>query len=259
MKFSNMFWLLFSLGLLHGMFSNGQQETVPEVVVSYIQIINDSEDGWGAVIAQTSKLVIRNKTYSSYFTKYHDTILKSRTGELRESSNGEKYNHQFNKFIDKSLVLYSFNSANKILVSDTISLKFTFGHKEKKILDYNCKQAFASFRGRDYEFYYAPALNYADGPFKFMGLPGLILQVKSFDDEVVIIAKKIEIGSFESQFDYKNMSLEDQQLVSYKIFVDSYLKSMKLGMLKLQQEFSSESMQITDYYYTKRFIEIYEK
>lgn len=49
---------------------------------------------------------------------------------------------------------------------------------QKKILNYLCFKATTNFRGRMIEVYFTKDLPYSAGPFKFYGLPGLILEAK---------------------------------------------------------------------------------
>ena len=67
------------------------------------------------------------------------------------------------------------------LVSDTPpTIKWNLKHKEtKKIGKYLCKKATAVFRGTDVEAYYTTEIPISAGPFKFKGLPGLILEAKT--------------------------------------------------------------------------------
>ncbi len=47
----------------------------------------------------------------------------------------------------------------------------------KTILDYTCQQAVCDFRGRYWTAWFAPDIPVNDGPWKFGGLPGLIMEV----------------------------------------------------------------------------------
>jgi len=47
--------------------------------------------------------------------------------------------------------------------------------------DYPCQKANLRFRGRDYEAWFTPQIPINEGPWKFFGLPGLILKVKDSD------------------------------------------------------------------------------
>ena len=49
--------------------------------------------------------------------------------------------------------------------------------KWKEVLGYRVRRAECSFRGRDYVAWFAPELPLSEGPWKFCGLPGLILEV----------------------------------------------------------------------------------
>tara|TARA_R110000868_G_scaffold397808_2_gene670681 strand:- start:105 stop:923 length:819 start_codon:yes stop_codon:yes gene_type:complete len=49
--------------------------------------------------------------------------------------------------------------------------------EQKEILGYNCKKATTEFAGRTYVAWYATEISIADGPYKFHGLPGLILSI----------------------------------------------------------------------------------
>lgn len=59
---------------------------------------------------------------------------------------------------------------------------WTIHEKErKKIAGYICIKATTIFRGTELVAYYAPDLKYSAGPYKFFGLPGLILEIKVKD------------------------------------------------------------------------------
>lgn len=49
---------------------------------------------------------------------------------------------------------------------------------ERTILGYACRRAACTFRGRNYEAWYTPEIAVSCGPWKFGGLPGLILAVR---------------------------------------------------------------------------------
>lgn len=55
---------------------------------------------------------------------------------------------------------------------------------ERSILGYACRRARCTFRGRSYEAWYAPEIAVSAGPWKFGGLPGLILAIR--DDSGVL-------------------------------------------------------------------------
>lgn len=68
--------------------------------------------------------------------------------------------------------------------------KWKVCEEKKKILDYECQRATCSFRGRDYEAWFAEDIPMSYGPWKFNGLPGLILEVSDTKNEYHFTVKK---------------------------------------------------------------------
>jgi GLPGLI family protein len=62
---------------------------------------------------------------------------------------------------------------------------------DTSIMDYSCKRAYINYAGRRYTAWYTPEIPIPDGPYKFSGLPGLILKVQSHCNEHVFEAFKI--------------------------------------------------------------------
>ena len=67
---------------------------------------------------------------------------------------------------------------------------------ERTILGYACRRATCTFRGRNYEAWYAPEIAVSGGPWKFGGLPGLILAVRDnagvLDLEATGVEQRVE-------------------------------------------------------------------
>ncbi|MDR3266463.1 MAG: GLPGLI family protein [Tannerella sp.] len=66
------------------------------------------------------------------------------------------------------------------------------------VLNYSCQKAKLRFRGRNYEAWFAPDLPINDGPWKFMGLPGLILSVN--DTEGLIAFEAVGLQYLETPY-----------------------------------------------------------
>jgi GLPGLI family protein len=64
--------------------------------------------------------------------------------------------------------------------------------KDTVILNYHCKKATTKFRGREYIAYYTNEIANQGGPWKFDGLPGFILKIKSTDGYVLIEPTEIK-------------------------------------------------------------------
>lgn len=64
--------------------------------------------------------------------------------------------------------------------------------ERKSILGYDCQRATCTFRGRDYEAWFTTEIPLSYGPWKFQGLPGLILEVADTKNEYHFTATGIE-------------------------------------------------------------------
>lgn len=65
--------------------------------------------------------------------------------------------------------------------------------ESKKIGSFTCYKATCYFRGRHWEAWYCPDIPVKMGPWKFYGLPGLILEVYDKDKKINFLFEEIEI------------------------------------------------------------------
>ncbi|WP_282038892.1 GLPGLI family protein [Saccharicrinis aurantiacus] len=78
------------------------------------------------------------------------------------------------------------------------------------IAGYLCKKALTSYRGRNFEAWYTLEIPFSKGPFKFNGLPGLIVKIKDTKEEHVFELssfKKVNYESLIYTVDYKKSNL----------------------------------------------------
>jgi GLPGLI family protein len=77
------------------------------------------------------------------------------------------------------------------LIKDQYAINWTLTDDYSYVLGYRCQKATCKFRGRSFEAFFTSEIPYNDGPYKFDGLPGLILKVKSVDGALEIKAQMI--------------------------------------------------------------------
>lgn len=133
------------------------------------------------------------------------------------------------------LQIYKNYPAGKMTVTDKISLSsYLYEENMDEIaweilpdtttcLNYLCQKAVCDFRGRRYEAWFAPELPINNGPWKFSGLPGLILKAETPDgrysftaiglenyDKPVLFAKRDYIKASRKDYEkVKRRSIED--------------------------------------------------
>ena len=89
---------------------------------------------------------------------------------------------------------YMYFTHGRISVRDKIDglFEWQFLDGDTVICDYPCKKSKADFRGRCWTVWYTPLLPYSDGPWKFCGLPGLVLEAYEAEGKLAFHCKEIE-------------------------------------------------------------------
>jgi len=101
--------------------------------------------------------------------------------------------------------------------------------KDTVILGYSCQMARTTYAGRDWVAWYSPQIPVADGPYKFNGLPGLILKISDTKNQHCFTLNAIK-------------KVTDDQLIlkQTRSFVDisaeDYVKAKRNDMIRLYGE-----------------------
>jgi len=96
------------------------------------------------------------------------------------------YFHAFQNYNQRTMT-YKEPINKGTYIKDSLNLfDWTITKNVKTILDYAAQEAKAHYRGREYTAYFTTELPFKAAPWKFHGLPGVILEVHSEDGEIVI-------------------------------------------------------------------------
>ena len=89
-----------------------------------------------------------------------------------------------NRQLDKIIVAdYIRVSKDYLKYKEDLNLfQWTIDSEKKIINDYPCQKATTRFSGRDYTAWFTGEIPISDGPYKFNGLPGLIIELYDTDD-----------------------------------------------------------------------------
>lgn len=141
---------------------------------------------------------LQSKFYSPP-TEYKDSLLSMPAGEaiftemlheaIRKYSSTKDESVMTNTTYRTHLYVFKDNSSNTWSVYDHIFMQGHAHYQEpieeinweltdstKTILGYDCHQARAQFRGREWTVWFTPEIPIQEGPWKLHGLPGLILE-----------------------------------------------------------------------------------
>lgn len=95
----------------------------------------------------------------------------------------------------------------------------------KTILDYQCIMATADYHGRNWTVWFTPELPMQDGPWKFCGLPGLIM----------------EASEPSGQHSFTVTGIETSSQPIYPVFSTKYEKMNRLDMLRAERHYRENS------------------
>lgn len=142
------------------------------------------------------------------------------------------FNKPYFVFKDFALdVLYTsdfYHVKNVRLIKDTLNkLDWTVTSEKQKIGDYNCTKATTTFRGRNYVAWFTKEVNIENGPWKFSGLPGLIVNVYDTDKMYNYELQSINTSEeFDSSFVGIPKAFEYTEPISHGEFMAYYLKKI---------------------------------
>jgi len=169
-----------------------------------------------------------------------DTISQTESrGEYKRvvANTSKKELFVLKDFVNKKLVLGDNIMFNIYYISDSLNnFKWHITTEHKQISNYNCTKATLNFRGRDYTAWFAEAIPLPFGPWKFCGLPGLIIKIFDQDEKFVYELSGIDLkAKFDDQFinvpaGYSNdLPITHQKFMSiYDTKVEHYKKMSRV-------------------------------
>jgi len=95
-------------------------------------------------------------------------------------------------------------------------MDWTIIRETKNIDGYNCQKATTSYAGRDYIAWFDSEIPISDGPYKFHGLPGLIISVYDTKEHYKFQLVGLEKGNYEIK---RNLLNEDYQLITQQEYM----------------------------------------
>ncbi|WP_456438988.1 GLPGLI family protein [Psychroserpens sp.] len=169
--------------------SFSQNETLE---VNYSSVLLDEIDDYGSFSFFDGKLTT-NGIKSVYSITIKDTIVDTEYFGYIDSSKF-KFSNSFYKDLLREQVIYYREKRGlekPKLIKDNYTIDWKVEDEYTSVLGYRCQKATCEFRGRSFEAFFTSEIPYNDGPYKFDGLPGLILMVSSLDGALKIKAKLI--------------------------------------------------------------------
>lgn len=192
---------------------------------------------------QNEKMVLLvGKDYSFFETfnnKYNDSLKESLVKNKTDISisiskalaqkKKSRFKFKILKSNMKTLVFDSYFSDN-FIYEDNEKLNWETTKTTDTISGYHCILATTIFAGRTYNAWFTTEIPISDGPYKFKGLPGLIIKIEDNKSQYVFTLESFQKKKETFEFD-KNIGIK----VSKKEFYKSYNAFKKNFIAQLSQ------------------------
>lgn len=134
-----------------------------------------------------------SKTYSDYLFQTDSIDAEMRKSGMRVLAAVNYFPEDIYKNYPEGKVTVSHRSCQggPILMYEERIPEFDWkiSGETRQILSYSCQKAITTFRGRNYEAWFTPDIPLQEGPWKFRGLPGLILEVYDTQNQYFFTCK----------------------------------------------------------------------
>lgn len=216
------------------------------IEVSYTALSTSLKDGKGQT--RNQYILLTNADESKFYsprTEFIDSLNSTPEGQAKyqEMSRSAYMGGNMDNLPTKDGSYYIIKSLTDKLVKtfDTAGLgKFRYdepiaqwewqiGDSTKTILGYECVEATTSYHGRDWTVWFAPEIPLQNGPWKFDGLPGLILGAESVDGQYAFEATGIQ---------------QSHRPIEPVYLADDYEKTTRKDFLKSKREFIDNTLNV---------------
>jgi GLPGLI family protein len=139
----------------------------------------------------------------------------------------EKGMQVYRNFKDKIIVLRQskVKPLEPFIINDNwLPIDWKITKKKKTILGYECLSAIGNFRGREYTAWFTYAIPVPFGPWKFFGLPGLILEAYDKEDMVHLTAKRIVYPDTSTIVLQAPMEEKVKNIIEFAHYEDFYIE-----------------------------------
>lgn len=177
-------------------------------------------EGGNPIVLDCALLYDEEKHLSTFINFGFQSIPKERKAEQKningevhinieifDDNNGQKPEYQ-KFFMDDLLLSHESVYGEKkyhIINEKLPELDWQILNETSDILGFKVQNAKLFFRGREYLAWFTTQIKISDGPYKFHGLPGLILKIESIDEKYTFEAYSIKLNISSDNFEISNL------------------------------------------------------
>ena len=125
-------------------------------------------------------------------------------------------------------------------VFDQIPMNWKIENEKQKIGEFDAQKATTFYQGRKWTAWFAPEIPLQDGPYKFHGLPGLIVKVYNDNQTHVMELKGVKKNDHPVDFTKGTLTFSNKEMeVDYKTFTKLYRENRNDPGKSMRQMMSS--------------------
>ncbi len=213
--------LLFIIALLSLSLTKAQNRHLV-VEIFYDYTLNNSSSPYSV-----NSLLTFNNDESIYEIDHTKSFIDSISQENKTEEIVFGLTSNNNTFVYKDFLKNKMTYTNSLQfkdfhIGDSLNImNWELHDKKKEILGYTCTEATTLYGGRLYIAYFTDEIPISNGPWRFNGLPGVILDVKSIDNYFNITATSISIKKEKREF---TNPYENEKLMTWDEFLQLYRK-----------------------------------
>lgn len=183
-------------------------------------------------------ILLANGKESVYYSENHKKFINGfqskienaiKTGNVVDPSNLPKARVKHSVYKDnEGIFITNTLGSHKYTYNPEQKIKWTINNSESKnIIGYKCFKATAKIEGRDYIAWFTKDIPLSDGPYKFKGLPGLILKLNEVHNYFTF--EPISISKIKLPIEYKKeIIITEKQYINKR---NEYLNDPSQGKI----------------------------
>lgn len=214
------------------------------IEVSYTAFSPNMRDGSAGTSNQY--ILLANESQSKFFsprTEYIDSLNSTPDGRAKyqemarnaylsgnmENLPAKDGTYYIVKSSDANTITYYDNAGlDKYFYQESVDpWEWVIGDSVKEVLGYECFEATTDFHGRHWTAWFTPEIPLLNGPWKFDGLPGLILEAESEGGEYRFVATGLQ---------------QSDKPITPVYLADNYERTTRIDYLKAKRAFLDNPM-----------------
>ncbi|WP_250254334.1 GLPGLI family protein [Chryseobacterium sp. Marseille-Q3244] len=195
------------------------------------------------------------KSYFYNAVKYERDSIYQADKDLKMLFKSKNYDRNLGYIVEKD---YSKREANlydkyktaNLVIADREVPKWSVQKEFLKINGIDCQKAIAQYKGREWEAWFSKEYPISDGPYKFNGLPGLVIRIKDMDNHHVF--NMIQVKKVNSIFSFvpkNNKKMSDQEY--RKLLKNETFSPEDIESINIDRQTGKMGVQLKDGYATQ--------